>query len=188
MSDLHWVHQLLAPRVAYLVGTRAPDGTPNMIPLSNVTPISTEPQQLAIAVYKAWQTHHNLLVTDGFTLSMPQIEQLLGVWKLGAKYSRYQYSSNIEKIIDSGLAVDNDASRRGPILADGIGWLEARIIRNLDFSGDHTLFVGQVEKVSFNPNYLNSAGMPRSDIHPVMQVGGNIFTTTAESRMIPYYS
>jgi flavin reductase (DIM6/NTAB) family NADH-FMN oxidoreductase RutF len=121
-------HRLLAPRIAYLIGTRAPDHTPNLIPISNLTSISTEPQQIALAVYRQWETHKNLLSADGFTVSVPHIGQLEGVWKLGAKYSHYPYANNAEKITASGLSIDQGTSGHGPFLTDGIGWAACRIV------------------------------------------------------------
>jgi flavin reductase (DIM6/NTAB) family NADH-FMN oxidoreductase RutF len=97
MSALDKAHRLLAPRIAYLVGTRASDNSPNLIPLSNLTSISTRPQHLALAVCKQWETHKNLHNADGFTVSVPHIGQLEGVWKLGARYSGYPYVNNAEK-------------------------------------------------------------------------------------------
>ncbi len=187
MSALEKAHRLLAPRIAYLVGTRSPDGTSNIIPVSNVTSISTDPQQVAVAVYKQWTTRHNLVATAGFTLSVPCVDHLQGAWKLGARYSRYQYTSNAEKIAASGLPVDDAASKYGPILSNGIGWMTCRSLRDLDFAGDHTLFIGQVEQVHFNPAYLNSDGTPRGEIRPLMQVTGNTFTTAAGTYTVLYH-
>jgi flavin reductase (DIM6/NTAB) family NADH-FMN oxidoreductase RutF len=79
VDDLRKAHRLLSPRIAYLIGTRSRQGVANLIPVSNVTSISTEPQQIAIAVYKKWETHRTLLEAAGFTLSVPHIDQLDGV-------------------------------------------------------------------------------------------------------------
>ncbi|MGH3999934.1 MAG: flavin reductase family protein [Pseudonocardiaceae bacterium] len=181
-------HRLLAPRVAYLIGTRAADGTPNLIPVSNLTSISTDPQQIALAVYKQWKTHHNLITADGFTLSVPNIDQLAGVWKLGAKYSHYPYTDNEEKISASGLAIDYEICSYGPILTDGIGWLTCRKLQNIDFGGNHTLFIGHINQAHFNPHYLNPEGIPHTDTHPLMQVTGNTFTTSTRPQTIPYHN
>lgn len=54
-------HRLLAPRIAYLIGTRDHGGTPNVIPVSNVTSVSTDPQHVLLAVYKQWRTYETLL-------------------------------------------------------------------------------------------------------------------------------
>ena len=187
MSALDKAHRLLAPRIAYLIGTRAPDNLPNLIPVSNLTSISTEPQQIVLAVYRRWETHRNLRDTDGFTMSVPHIGQLEGVWKLGAKYSRYPYATNAEKIIASGLSLDYDASPYGPVVTDGIGWAVCQIIAKPDFGGDHGLYVAQIKHVYFNPTYLNPDGTPRRDVRPVMQITGNAFTTAADVHAVPYY-
>ena len=187
MSALDKAHRLLAPRIAYLIGTRASDHSPNLIPVSNLTSISTQPQQIAIAVYKQWETHKNLRNTEGFTVSAPHICQLEGVWKLGAKYSRYLYANNADKIAASGFSIDHDMSLYGPVVTDGLGWAVCQTIAKLDFDGDHSLFVARIEQVYFNPTYLNSNGTPRSDARPVMQITGNTFTTAADAHTIPYY-
>lgn len=187
-AALNKAHRVLAPRVAYLIGTRATDNSPNLIPVSNLTSISTEPQQIMLAVYKQWQTHKNLRDGDGFTVSVPHFDQLEGVWALGAKYSRYPYGSTAAKITASGLSVDHETSLYGPILADGIGWATCGIIAKLDFEGDHGVYVGQIEHVNFNPQYLNPDGTPCGDVRPVMQITGNIFTTSADTHTIPYFT
>jgi flavin reductase (DIM6/NTAB) family NADH-FMN oxidoreductase RutF len=155
--------------------------------VSNLTSVSTTPQQIAVAVYKQWTTYENLATAPGFTLSVPHTDQLDGVWKLGAKYSRYPYADTVVKIAECGLTIDHAASGYGPLLSDGIGWATCRIIERLDFGGDHGLYIGQIEQAHFNPTYLNSDGTPKSEIRPVMQITGNTFTTANNSRSIPYY-
>jgi flavin reductase (DIM6/NTAB) family NADH-FMN oxidoreductase RutF len=186
MSDARKAHRLLAPRVAYLVGTHASDGTPNLIPVSNLTSISTDPQQIAVAVFKDWQTHANLLTAPGFTVSVPVMHQLEGVWKLGAKYSRYNFPSADVKLAASGLSIDVTASGYGPVLADGVGWLSVQTLQHLDFVGDHTVFIARVDDAWFNPAFLNPDGTPRAEVRPVMQITGNLFTTAAEPQAISY--
>lgn len=45
-------HRLLAPRIAYLIGTKDKREEPDLIPVSNLTSVSTEPQHVAIAIFK----------------------------------------------------------------------------------------------------------------------------------------
>jgi len=186
VSALDKAHRLLAPRVAYLIGTRSAGGTGNLIPVSNVTAISTNPQQVCVAVYNQWETQSNLLTAEGFTLSVPHMDQLDGVWKLGAKYSRYQYQSNAHKFAESLLTIDESVCAYGPIVPDAIGWMSLRILQHLDFQGDHTLFIAQVEAVTFNAAYVNADGTPGAEVRPVMQITGNTFTTGADTITLPY--
>ena len=179
-------HRLLAPRIAYLVGTRTPDGEANLIPVSNATSISTDPQLVVVAVFKDWQTRDNLRRAEGFTLSVPTIDHREGVWKLGARYSRYEYPDRATKLHASGLALVDDPNLYGPILTDGLGWLSCHIVARPDFGGDHAVFVGEIIHVQFNPEHFHDDGTPTGDLHPLMQVTGNRFTTTGETTTIAY--
>lgn len=181
-------HRLLAPRVAYLIGTRDHNGTTNVIPVSNVTSVSTDPQHVLLAVYKQWRTHEILLDAAGFTLSVPLIGHLEGVWILAARYSHYPAANPHEKITASGLNFDYDASPYGPVLVDSIGWMDCHVIERIDLSGDHGLIIGQVQQVWFNPQFFDPEGIPRDQTKPLMQITGNRFTTATQVQQAPYYS
>lgn len=181
-------HRLLAPRIAYLIGTRSPAGEPNLIPVSNATSVSTSPQQMLIAVLKRWTTHTNLQTAAGFTLSVPTHDQAAGVWILGARYSGLPAPDNASKLAASGLALDHGASGYGPVVTTGLGWLACRIIARPDLGGDHGIAVGEVEAAAFDDVVFDADATPRTDPHPLMQVTGNRFTTTGASHELPYHA
>lgn len=180
-------HRLLAPRIAYLIGTKDENGNANLIPVSNLTSVSTKPQQVALAVFKQWRTYENLLAADGFTVTVPTIEQLESVWKLGARYSKFPVVDPVEKLASCGLELDYDASSYGPIVPSGIGSLSCRVVARIDLNGDHGITVGEVEQVWFNPEYLTAEGQPKATAHPIMQQTGNLFTTSAEAIVTAQY-
>ncbi|GAA0908573.1 flavin reductase family protein [Virgisporangium aurantiacum] len=179
-------HRLLAPRIAYLIGTRSPEGEPNLIPISNITSVSTDPQLVLLAVLKKWQTCHNLIHGNGFTLSVPTVGHLDGVWKLGARYSRYTYSDRRAKLRDCGLHTTDSPELPGPILENGVGWLSCEIVNRPDVNGDHGLFIGEVAGVQFNPELLTADGTPVGTVRPLMQITGNLFTTAGDATSVPY--
>jgi flavin reductase (DIM6/NTAB) family NADH-FMN oxidoreductase RutF len=181
-------HRLLAPRVAFLIGTLSPAGEPNLIPVSNTTSVSTDPQQVLIAVLKRWMTHANLQTGAGFTVSVPATEQADGVWKLGARYSGFCAPDTSTKLARCGLPLDHAASPYGPVLANGYGWLSCRIVARLDLAGDHALTVGQVETAVFDDTAFDSDTCPVRDLHPLMQVTGNRFSTAATSYELPFFT
>lgn len=189
MADsLDVAHRLLAPRIAYLIGTKDANGTANLIPVSNLTSVSTKPQQVAIAVLKQWRTYENLLTAEGFTVSVPTIEQLDSVWKLGARYSKYPIVDPVEKLASCGLELDHEASPYGPVVPTAIGSLSCRVVARIDLNGDHGTTVGEVEQVSFNREILSAEGKPKSTTHPLMQQTGHLFTTSAEAVVaVDYY-
>lgn len=181
-------HRLLAPRVVYLLGTRDQQGESNLIPVSNVTSVSTQPQHIAVAVFKEWHSHQALLRREGFTLSIPELGQLAGVWKLGAKYSKFPAASVADKIASSEIVIDESLSEFGPVVPSGIGWLICQIIARLDLGGNHTTFIGEVRDVWFNPEFLHTDGTPVVAIKPIMQQTGNFFTTAISEQMVlPYF-
>ncbi|WP_416564484.1 flavin reductase family protein [Nocardia testacea] len=181
-------HRLLAPRIAYLIGTLTAEGRPNLIPVSNVTSVSTDPQHVAVAVFKKWETFRSMMTSAGFTLSVPVSSQLDAVWKLGAKYSNFPAGSTEEKLRASGLELDLEKSGYGPVVPSGIGWMSCRIIARIDLAGDHATFVGEVQTAWFNPEYLHPDGTPAAPVHPVMQQTGNRFTTAGdEMRTMDYF-
>ncbi|MGH3902985.1 MAG: flavin reductase family protein [Pseudonocardiaceae bacterium] len=188
IGSLAKAHRLLAPRIAYLIGTRDHKGVPNVIPVSNVTSVSTDPQHILLAVHKQWWTYEVLQNADGFALSVPLIDHLKGVWILAARYSHYPTVSPEEKLVASGLAFDHETSSHGPVLTGGIGWMHCDTIERLDLGGDHGLIFGQVQQVWFNPRFLDSEGVPYTQARPLMQVTGNRFATSTQLEQVPYYN
>lgn len=185
-GSLGKAHRLLAPRVAFLIGTRSLDGESNLIPVSNVTSVSVDPELIAVTVLRRWNTFSNLMTTDGFTLSVPKFTHMEGVWKLGSRYSRFPYNDNAEKLRDCGLALIDTPSQSGPILADGLGWMECHTIRRPDIPGDHGLFICEIVQVEFEEATFSPDGEPTGPLRPLMQVTGNLFTTTTTLTQIPY--
>jgi flavin reductase (DIM6/NTAB) family NADH-FMN oxidoreductase RutF len=151
-------HRMLAPRIAYLIGTNGVNG-PNVTPISNVTQVSARPQVFAIAVYRQWESYKNLQNVAGFSLSVPRIEHADVVWRLGNKFSGFVVPRGENKLSASGGDFDFDASRYGPVLSDATGWCECEILREIeDFGGDHGVFLGRVTHGAFNPEYMRPNG------------------------------
>lgn len=156
--------------------------------MSNLTSVSTKPQQVAIAVLEQWRTYENLLTADGFTVTVPTTQQLDSVWKLGARYSKYPVVDPVEKLESCGLELDRDPSPYGPIAPSGVGSLSCRVLARIDLNGDHGITVGEVEQVWFNHEYLTAEGKPKATTHPLMQQTGNLFPTSTEATVqVNYY-
>ena len=180
-------HRLLAPRVAYLIGTNGSQG-PNMIPVSNVTSVSREPQLIVVSIYKQWDTYHNLIDAEGITVSVPTTDHIEAVWKLATKYSGFRPPAGQSKFDVCGAAVDMVASQFGPILEECIGWLECRTIKEAEIESDHGIFFAEVTKAFFNPEFLTTEGRYKKNSRPVMQVVKNSFSTSVDHWEIPYFN
>lgn len=104
-------------------------------------------------------------------------------------YASHTVARDLDEAISnfSPSAGHQDISPYGPVLVDGIGWMDCRTIQRADLGGDHGLIIGQTRQAWFNPEFLNSEGIPHTEASPLMQVTGNRFTTAAQVRQIPYY-
>lgn len=179
-------HRILAPRLVVTIGTISPDGRQNIIPINNITSISTDPGMALIAVYKPWITAANLKVAEGFTISVPHREQLELIWKLGQKYSGY--NSGKDKIEEFKDSLELEFSEYGPVLKDALGWLECKIIdRPKDVGGNHLMVIGQFTKALVNPDYYTADIEPKGNPKPFMQWERNKFAEASDIFSIDYF-
>ncbi len=180
------IHRILAPRLIALIGTTSPDGRKNIIPINNVTSVSTNPCMILVAVYHPWITAENLKTADGFTISVPSKDQLELVWKLGQKYSGYD--SGKDKIEEFKDHLDLDFSDYGPVLKDALGWIELKVVDlPKDVGGNHLMAIGQYSKAKINPDYYTNEIRPTNNPKPIMQWEGNNFSEASNIFSIDYY-
>lgn len=180
------LHRILAPRLVVTIGTISPDGRKNIIPINNITSISTDPGMAIIAVYKPWITADNLKTAKGFTISVPHRPQLELIWKLGPKFSGY--NSGKDKIEEFKNELDLDFSEYGPVLKNALGWLECKIIDlPKDVGGNHLLVIGQFTKAMINPDYYNEEISPKGNPKPFMQWERNNFAEASDVFNIEYF-
>jgi flavin reductase (DIM6/NTAB) family NADH-FMN oxidoreductase RutF len=179
-------HRLLAPRIAFLIGTNGRPG-PNIAPISNVTQASSKPQMFVAAIYRQSQTYENLQHSKGFALSVPRVEHADVVWRLGEKFSGFRVPTGQDKLQASGGTFDFGASRFGPILADAIGWCDCELMSQLSVpDGDHGLFLARVVGGAFNSEYMNVDGTYTKNSTPLMQLVLNMFSTSVDAWELPW--
>lgn len=180
------LHRILAPRLVVTIGTVGSNGRQNIIPINNITSISTDPGMVIIAVYKPWITAENLKTAKGFTVSVPHREQLELIWKLGQKYSGYD--SGKDKIEEFQKELDLDFSEHGPVLKDALGWLECEILDLSNDSGaNHLLVIGKFSKATVNPKYYDDEISPIDNPKPFMQWERNNFAEASDIFSIDYF-
>lgn len=181
------IHRILAPRLVVLIGTTSKDGRKNIIPINNITSVSTDPGMALIAIYREWITASNLMQTKGFTISVPSREQLELVWKLGGKYSGY--NSGKDKMDEFKESFDLDFSEYGPVLKDSLGWIECKIIDlPKDVGGNHLMVIGQYTKAMVNPKYYDKEISPIGNPKPFMQWERNHFAEASDIFSIDYFN
>lgn len=169
-----------------LIGTTSPDGRKNIIPINNITSVSTDPGMVVIAVYKPWITAENLKTAKRFTISVPTKDQLELVWKLGQKYSGYD--SGKDKIDEFRKNLDLDFSEHGPVLKGALGWIECKIVElPKDVGGNHLMVIGEYTKAVINPKFYTEEISPISNPKPIMQWERNNFSAASDIFSIDYF-
>lgn len=180
------IHRILAPRLVVLIGTKDKDGRQNIIPINNITSISTEPSMVIVAVYKEWITAKNLQTAEAFTVSVPHRTQLDLVWKMGQKYSGY--NSGKDKIEEFKDHLDMNFSNHGPVLKNALGWIEYKVVeRPGDAGGNHLMFIGQYSKAMVNPKFYDKEISPKGNPKPFMQWERNNFAEASDIFSIKYF-
>lgn len=178
-------HRLLAPRVVFLIGTRGADG-PNVAPISNVMQMSWSPALVAVAVWKEWTTHRNLIGGLGFSISVPREENSELIWRLGHRYSGFVIPNGSSKLEAAGGEWNHGFSRFGPVLVGAVGWLSCELVSVLDVcNADHTLFLGRILSASGDPSFIDSDGQYLRNPGVIAQVTGNQFSVSGEFFRMP---
>lgn len=104
--------------------------------VGSLVSVALEPPLVAISIAHQAALHELLRAAGGFAVSLLGADQL----ELAQHFAR-----GVPPIVLwDGIPAREGA--RGPLLAGALGWLECRLAGEHE-AGDHTLFVGRVERV-----------------------------------------
>lgn len=137
--------------VGVAVATVEVDGTRLGLTLSSLVPLALEPPLVGISVARQAAFHELLREAGGFALSLLAGDQL----ELAQHFAR-----GVPPIA-MWHGLDVRESSRGPLLDGAVGWLECELGGQLEV-GDHTFFVGRVERVE-----------PGPEKPPLLRLGGD---------------
>lgn len=185
--DARIAHRIIGPRVVFALGTFSSQNVPNCIPITNITSVSTEPQIIAVAVYREWQTARNLLSANGFVISLPSETSLQLLWKLGGKYSGYESVSTVPKASEFYEELSYEFSPHGPVLAKAAAWIECDVERIVRDAGDHILVLGCICHVAVSGKCFSPDGEPSDEFGPILQWTRNKFTALGRRIKMDFY-
>jgi flavin reductase (DIM6/NTAB) family NADH-FMN oxidoreductase RutF len=114
---------------------------PYGVTIGSLTSLSLEPALVGVSIGHEAQAHELLRDAGGFALSVLSGEQA----DLAQHFAR-----SVPPIAQwKGIAVREGA--RGPLLEGAVSWIECSLYSEHD-TGDHTYFVGAVERVELGPD------------------------------------
>ena len=137
--------------VGVAVATVEVDGTRIGLTLSSLVSVALEPPLVGISVWRQAAFHELLREAGGFAVSLLAGDQI--------EVARH-FARGVPPIaMWHGLAVRE--GDRGPFFDGAVGWLQCELGGELE-AGDHTLFLGRVERVEQG-----------ADKPPLLRLGGD---------------
>ena len=117
-------------------------GRSNLITLAWTTPVSADPQLLAVAVAPGRFSHDLIANSREFVVNVPGSVLLPQVWHCGTVSGRLG-----DKFKSAGLTEEPARRLEAPLVAECFAHIECEVVE-APVLGDHTLFVGEVVAAS----------------------------------------
>jgi flavin reductase (DIM6/NTAB) family NADH-FMN oxidoreductase RutF len=133
------------------VATVEVDGNRLGLTVSSLASLALDPPLVGLSIWRQAAFHELLREAGGFAVSL----------LAGDQRQLAQHFSRGVPPIAMWHGLDVRESNRGPLLEGAIGWLECELGGELE-AGDHTLFLGRVERVE-----------PGADTAPLLRLGGD---------------
>jgi len=121
-----------------LVSCVGKEGKPNITTLAWAMPTSIEPPLLAISVSPKRHSHKLIEESQQFTVNIPTLEILQGVYACGSLTGR-----SFDKFKKAGLTPIPGRKVKAPAIRECVAHLEC-VVDDKFTTGDHTVFVGRI--------------------------------------------
>jgi len=121
-----------------LVSCVGKEGKPNITTLAWAMPTSIEPPLLAISVSPKRHSHKLIEESQQFTVNIPTLEILQGVYACGSLTGR-----SFDKFKKAGLTPIPGRKVKAPAVRECVAHLEC-VVDDKFTTGDHTVFVGRI--------------------------------------------
>lgn len=168
--DLARAYRLLEPGPVVLV-TAQYRGKKNVMTAAWVTPISTDPPEVALAVFPGRYTHDLIVKGGELALNIPARPLVEKVHRAGSISGEAA-----DKFLTVGLTPYEGKKVAAPLIAECIAHLECGVLQTLR-TGDHTLFIAEVvwasaEESAFDGEYWTLAD---ESVTPLNHFGKNLY-------------
>jgi flavin reductase (DIM6/NTAB) family NADH-FMN oxidoreductase RutF len=164
-------HRLLSPGPVALV-TSQRKGRASMTPIGWISPVSSRPPMIAIAVYQDHFIHELIRASNEFVLNLPSVDLIKQVVYCGSVSGR-----DADKFEATGLHVAEPRYVEAPLIDECIGHIECAVVTVLS-PGDHSIFIGEVvavkaESEAFEERWL----LTEKELRPLHHLGGSFYGT-----------
>ncbi len=173
--DLSRATRLLQPGPVTIVTSRYKQKA-NGMAAAWVTPVSSDPPMVALAVYPARSTHDLIQKSGAFTLNIPPRPLAEKVKKLG------QVSGEeVDKFVLTQLTLYEGKQVSAPHIAECIGHLECGVVDTVR-TGNHTLFIAEIVAAAAEDTAFDGERWTLADesVKPLHHLGGSVYAVLEE--------
>ncbi len=168
--------RLLNPGPVAIVSTVWRDIT-NAAPVIWTTSLSMEPPLVGCVIHPQRHTADMIRFSEEFVINIPGPSLLKHVAFLGS-----QSGLQNNKLESAGLELFRGLRVEAPLIEGCLAWIECGAEDVLRI-GDHTLFVGRVEKVqALDEAYAGTWKLEDPDLSPLTYLGGNTYAVAGSPR------
>lgn len=185
---------LVVPRPIAWVGTRSPDGTPNLAPFSYFNAVSAAPMLVAVSIGSRRgregegatekDTLANIRDTGAFSVSVVGERQLEAMVRTSG-----EWAPAVDEFREAGLTAAECDTVAAPCVADAPAVLECTLFRVVDLGDSpNTLVIGEVQAVRLGPELVMDRATGHVDVRslrPVGRLGLDEYTLLGELRHVP---
>ena len=135
-----------------IVSCRGKDGKNNALVVGFIANVSLDPAMVMIGVMPSRYSHHIIKESGCFVVNFPKKSFKREYNYLGSRSGRDE-----DKFVALGLKGENAKYVNAPVLTDCPVSIECSVVEST-MPGTHELFVGKVESVNVDEEYLDANG------------------------------
>lgn len=135
-----------------IVSCRGKDGKNNALVVGFIANVSLDPAMVMIGVMPSRYSHHIIKESGCFVVNFPKKSFKREYNYLGSRSGRDE-----DKFVALGLKWENAKYVNAPVLTDCPVSIECSVVEST-MPGTHELFVGKVESVNVDEEYLDANG------------------------------
>ena len=152
-------------RIPSLVVTRGKNDRLNFLTAMWFTPTGAEPSRMVVAIQKKTLTYEYLLERGEFVMTAPS-DKMMDV----VVFAGYISGHDVDKWNAAGLTALQPAKVSVPLIGEGIGNVEYKVIKQIPFDDGMDLFVGQVLATHIRKGVMEGE-LYTEDANPLLYMG-----------------
>ena len=178
LNRIKWYY-MLNPLQSFLVTCVDRMGKPNIITLSYVYPISSNPSRVMIGIRPENYSHSLVDETKEFVVNTPTMELMRETEYCGRRSGR-----NFDKFKETGLTPLPAKEVKPPIIKECVAWIECKVQNQIDF-GNRTLFFGDVVAAYVKDEIFQEKMYDIKKAKMIFHIGKNRYATLSDEVVQP---